>query len=59
MNNDKGIFILTVLKKILDILIYQDKFEGIDYRITDSNVGARRNRSIKNHLFIIYGIITL
>ena len=57
MNNDRGIFILTVLKKILDKLIYQDNSENIDDRMTDSNIGARRNRSIKNHLFIIYGII--
>ena len=25
--------------------------------MSDSNVGARRDRSIKNHLFIIYGVI--
>ena len=30
MNNDRGIFILTALKKILDKLIYLDKFENID-----------------------------
>ena len=57
INNDRGIFILTVLKKILDKLIYQDNVEDIDDRMSESNIGARRNRSIKNHLFIIYGII--
>jgi hypothetical protein len=25
--------------------------------MSDSNIGARRNRNIKNHLFIIYGVI--
>ena len=29
----------------------------IDARMSDSNIGARRNRNIKNHLLIIYGII--
>ena len=57
MNKDRGIFILTVLKKILDKLIYYDKYKDIDKRMTDSNIGARRDRSITNHLFIIYGII--
>ena len=57
MNNERGIFILTVLKKILDKLIYFDKFEDIDNHMSDSNIGARRGRNIKNHLFMIYGII--
>ena len=57
MKNDRGIFILTVLKKILDNLIYQDNFDEIDNRMSDSNIGGRKNRSIKNHLFIIYGVI--
>ena len=57
MNNDRGIFILTVFKQILDKLIYFDNSEDIDERMSDSNIGARRNRNIKNHLFIIYGVI--
>ena len=57
MNNDRGIFILTVLKKVLDKLIYFDKVKDIDNKMSDSNVGARRDRSIKNNLFIIYGVI--
>ena len=31
--------------------------DNIDENMSDSNIGARRNRNIKNHLFIIYGII--
>ena len=57
MNNQRGIFILTILKKILDKLIYFDNFEDIDDHMSDSNIGARRGRNIKNHLFMIYGII--
>ena len=44
--------ILTFPKKILDKLIYSDKYKDIDKRMTDSNIRARRDRSIKNHLFI-------
>ena len=57
MENDRGIFILSALKKILDKLIYIDKFENIDKNMSCSNVGARRGRNIRDHLFIIYGII--
>ena len=57
MENDRGIFILTALKKILDKLIYIEKYEDVDKHMSDSNIGARKGRNVKNHLFIIYGII--
>ena len=57
MNNDRGIFILTVFKKILDKLLYFDLYDDIDSNMSASNIGARKKRNIKNHLFIIYGII--
>lgn len=57
MDNDRGIFILTVFRKIFDKLIYNDKYEDIDTGMSDSNIGARKQKNIKNHLFIVYGII--
>ena len=57
MDNDRGIFILTALKKILDKLIFLEKFDDIDENMSDSNIGARKGRNVKDHLFIIYGII--
>ena len=57
MDSERGIFILTSLKRILDKLLYFDNFGDIDKNMSDSNIGARRNRSIKDHLFMIYGII--
>ena len=57
MENDRGIFILSSLRKILDKLIYLDKFEEIDGNMSSSNIGARKGRNIKDHLFLIYGII--
>jgi hypothetical protein len=57
MDSDRGIFNLTTLKRILDKLIYFDKYSDIDQNMSDSNIGARKDRNIKNHLFMIYGII--
>ena len=57
LENDRGIFILTVMKKILDRLIYVKKYDDIDRNMTDSNIGARKQRSIRDHLMIIHGII--
>ena len=57
MDNERGIFILSSMKKILDKLIYIEKFEDIDKNMSNSNIGARKGRNVKAHLFLIYGII--
>ena len=57
MENDRGIFGLSVFKKIIDKIIYLEKYPDLDENMSESNIGARKNRNIKNHLFIIYGII--
>ena len=55
--NDRGIFNMVIFRKILDKLIYNDKYIHIDSNMSDSNVGGRKGRNIRNHLFIVYGII--
>ena len=57
LDNDRGIFVLTIFRKILDKLTYLDKYPELDSRMSDSNIGARKNRNIRNHLFVIYAII--
>ena len=57
MNNERGIFLITTFKKVLEKLIYIDKFENIDQNMSNSNIGARKGRNVKDHLFIVYGII--
>ena len=57
LENDRGIFIQNVFKKILDKLIYSENVESIDANMSDSNIGARKGRNIKDHLFILYAVI--
>ena len=38
-------------------MIYQDKYQTIDENISDSNVGTKKKKNIRNHLFILNGII--
>ena len=57
LNNDRGIFVVSVLRMILDTLIYQEKYPLIDKEMSNSNVGARKNRNIRDHLFIVYAVI--
>ena len=37
--------------------LYNDMFDYIDRNMSDSNIGGRRDKNIRNHLFIIHGII--
>ena len=57
MENDRGIFSLSIFRKIIDRLIYKEKYPLIDSGMTDSNIGARHNKNIKNHLFVVYAVI--
>ena len=57
LENDRGIFIQTVLKKILDKLIYADTYVSIDGSMSDSNIGARRGKNIRDHLYVLYAVI--
>ena len=57
LKNYHGIFILNIFRSIMMKMIYSDKYEIIDQNMSDSNVGARKNTNIRNHLFILNGII--
>ena len=57
MENDRGIFGLSIFKKIIDKIVYIEKVPQLDENMSDSNIGARRGKNVRNHLFIIHGII--
>ena len=44
-------------RSIIDNLIYNDYYDIIDNNMSDSNVGGRKDRNIRDNLFIVYGII--
>ena len=57
LENDRGIFILSTVKKALDKLLYNDMYEIIAKNMSNSNIGARKNMNVRNHIFVIHGII--
>ena len=57
LKNDRGVFTSPVLNTILQKLLLNSNYEEIDSNLTDSNVGARKKRSIRNHNWVINGII--
>jgi hypothetical protein len=56
-NSYRGIFRVTILRSILDKLIYQDEYDNIDMNLTDTNVGARRKRNIRDNIFVINAVM--
>ena len=54
LENERGLFIINISRMIKDKLIYNDIKEVLDSHVSDSQVGARPNRGIRNHLFVIY-----
>ena len=57
LDNDRGIFVLGVLRRILDKLLYNDLYPEIESNMSNSNIGAMKNKNIRDHLFVVYGII--
>ena len=54
--NYRGIFRVVILRSIMDKLIYNDKYPIIDSNLTDSNVGARQNRNIRDNIFVVNAV---
>ena len=57
LNNDRGVFVVVKLRSILDKLIYNDEYEIIDQSMSNSNIGGRKGRNIRDHLFVINAIL--
>ena len=56
--NDRGIFIVSIIRSLLMRLVYLDYYSIIEKSMSDSQVGARKDKNIRNHIWIINGIIS-
>ena len=57
LENERGIFRLSVLRSIIMRLIYNEKYDIIDKNMSDSQMGARKKKGCRQNIFIINGII--
>ena len=57
LDSDRGIFLVSTFRTILMTMIYQDKYDTIEESMSDSNIGARKGKNIRNHIFIVNSII--
>ena len=53
----RGIFRVSIFRAILDRLIYNDEYDKLDSNLTDSNVGARKMRNIRDNIFVLNAIL--
>ena len=52
----RGIFRISVIRSILDRLIYEDAYEIVDNNLTHGNAGGRKNRSARDNIFVISAV---
>ena len=57
LENDRGIFIVNICRSIIMRMVYNDKYGIVDKNMSDSNVGARKSKNIRNHIFVLNGVI--
>ena len=57
LDNERGIFIVPVFRSLIMKLIYQDIYETIDKSMSDSQIGSRRDKNIRNHVWILNSIV--
>lgn len=57
IENQRGIFLISVYRSMLMKLLLKDEYKTIDSFMSDSNVGGRKGRRAQDHIFIINGII--
>ena len=56
LKSERGIFIVNVIKSIFMKMVWSEVYEILDLNMSDSNIGGRQKKNIRNHVFIINGI---
>ena len=56
-SNQRGVFNVSKVRSLLDKLLYEDEYDTIDEELSDCNIGGRRGRNIRDHLFVVYAVI--
>ena len=51
------VFRVTVFRNILDRLIFNDEYKTVEKKLSDSNVGGRKDRNIRDNIFVLNAII--
>ena len=58
LNNWRGVFVTSVLRTILMKMLHARTYDIVTESMTDSQIGAKKKNSVRNHLFILNSIIS-
>ena len=56
-SNQRGVFNVSKVRSILDKVLYGDVYPIIDKELSYSNIGGRKGRNIRDHLFVVYSVM--
>ena len=57
MDSDRSVFNLIKVRCVIDRLIYNYNYPIIDAEMSCSNIGARKKRNIRDHLFVLNSVL--
>ena len=58
LNNWRGIFVSSVLRSILMKMIHERTYQNVASNMTNAQIGAQKNKSVRDHIFILNSIIS-
>ena len=58
-NMYRVVFRVTVFRNIPDRLIFNDEYKTVEKKLSDSNVGGRKDRNIRDNIFVLNAILNL
>ena len=57
LENQRGIFLTNKVKSVLMKLVHNSIIDDVEDHLSESNIGARKDRSTRDHVFVINAII--
>ena len=57
LKNERGVFIVSIFRSILLKMLYKRTYKTVDESMSDSNIGARKKKNVRNHVWMVNGII--
>ena len=57
LKNERGIFLVNIIRGIFMKVLFQRKSNMLNYNMSDSNIGGRKDKSCINHIWVLNGII--
>ena len=58
LDNDRGIFIVSIFRSLIMKMMYREIYDIIDSSMSDSQIGSRKSKNIRNHIWVLNSIIS-